>query len=686
MDYQKMSKSLVGLIFLLFAGNAFSYSGGITGFSNSPMCDTCHTSGIVPTVVLAGSTAVEPGSTNSYSFTITGGQQQTGGLNISTNGGLFALQSGDISLKIQNGELTHTQPAAIIGSRIVWNFDWQAPLIPGAYVMYGAGLSANDDKGPAGDNAAKHQLTITVGTTGPVPIAIISAPQTALLNADVTFDGSGSSAPAGATLAQFEWSTNGSDFVVGTDTYISSFSSTGRHTVTLRITDSNNDVATIFADIIIGDQTVPEVKHTGPYTGEAGTAVTFDASASITDSSTSIGNYVWDFGDASPVEQGSSVTITHIYTIAGTYTVTITAQDGNGKSGVDNSLVTITTPSQPETGQQIYNEKCLSCHGPGGEGIAGDGPNIINATKIMIDSAMTRVPMDTIVIDAAQTLLVEDYLALTGATGEELYIDHCQVCHGVAGAGIINIAPPVIGTTRLMTLVKINSIPIMNGISVNSAESQLIANFLGSAATPGSGSSYYENKCSICHGATGAGIPGVGPPVNGATQLMITEAINQVLIMDGIILSNSNAQLVADFLGQGGDTGQEAYHIKCAICHGEAGIGRTGYGPFVRGATDFMITGEVNNVAVMQGINLQGKSQIIADYLGSGGSTGKDYYDNKCLLCHGVRGIGGSGTYGGPNIQGETADEFIKAIDGEKEMNGILLSDPEALAIESYLR
>ena len=52
--------------------------------------------------------------------------------------------------------------------------------------------------------------------------------------------------------------------------------------------------------------------------------------------------YTWDFGDGAT---GLGVTKTHVYTAAGTYTVTLTADDGWG--GVDTGSCTVTAIDRP---------------------------------------------------------------------------------------------------------------------------------------------------------------------------------------------------------------------------------------------------------------------------------------------------------------------------------------------------
>jgi len=679
---------ILSLVATVFSNEAYSVSAGISGYSGNPLsanggvyCNLCHNTGIVPTIKITGNTSVTANSTVNYTVSISGGQQQIGGINISASAGTLSIIPGDSNLAKVNQELTHSK-IAVTSGQLNWDFKWQAPSMPGSYTLYAAGVSANNDQLQSGDAAGTDTLVISVLASEATPIAVIISPLTGLLNSSITFGGGTSTAASGASIVQYDWTVDKIDFFNSGSSTVSTFTTEGRHTVTLTVTDSNTITATTFTDIIIGTTVIPDVNHNGPFAAETGVAINFDVSTSTTDSSTSVINYIWDYGDGSTISQGASPTTSHTYTTAGRYTVTIAAQDGNTMTGVGHSLATITTPTQPATGQEIYETKCLSCHGPGGGG--GSDKNIVGATQAIILDALANVnQMIGIPLTSDEAQLLENYLAVTGTTGEQLYIGLCQICHGVAGVG--DSAPAVIGATRVMILDKITSVPSMNSIAVNNAQSQLIADFLGTA-TASTGSEFYAIKCAICHGATGAGIVGVGPAVKGATQFMITDAINNVTIMDGIVLSNNKTQLVSDFLGAGGNTGQQAYINKCALCHGAAGIGRNGYGPAVKGATENMIRGEINNVSEMTGINLEGKSQIIADYLGSGGSTGQDYYSNKCFICHGANGTGSSGPYDGGDIQGKSGSKYQDAINKKQEMNGILLTDTEAQSIENYLK
>ncbi len=688
----RISLSLMfSIIFLLASGYTYSMRNGITGYSGNPnssnggsYCSLCHNSGVIPTVTLTGSSSVTPGSLNSYQFSVSGGQQNLAGFNVSANAGTLQIITGDTTIAKQNNELTHSK-SAVTAAVLTWNFKWLAPTIAGSYKLYGAGLSANNDQTTTGDNAAITSLTIVVAANGPTPVAKIVAPLTALLDSSITFDGSSSTAPSGVTITQYDWNIDGTDYLNSGSSYQTNFTTKGRHTATLTVTDSNNTTAVTFADVIIGDRTVPVVNLNGPFSGETTIAINFDASTSTSDASTTITNYIWDFGDGSVIQQGSTATQSHAYTTAGNYVVTIVAQDGNGLSGVNNAAVTIITViPPPSTGPDIYNAKCLVCHGANGSGTTSVPKIIEGATQAQILNAISSVTqMNAITLSANEAQLVSDYLAVTGTSGDALYRGNCQLCHGVAGIGITGVAPPVIGSTRLLISNKISTVSSMNAIVLDTTGLQAIADFLGSTNAV-TGSEFYANKCAICHGASGTGIIAVAPSVIGATQNMIASAITKVAIMDGIILSNTNGQLIADFLGGGGSTGQELYIAKCTICHGDAGIGRLGYGPVVKGATSSMILDKVNTVVEMQGITVTSQQiQLLADYLGSGGSTGQDFYSNKCALCHGVNATGITGV--APAVQGATPSMIISAITNAAIMNGIILTAADAQLIADFI-
>ena len=81
----------------------------------------------------------------------------------------------------------------------------------------------------------------------------------------------------------------------------------------------------------------------GPYTGTAGTPVSFDGSAS-SDPDGTVDSYAWDFGDGGT---GTGVAPTHTYASADTYTVTLTVTDNDGETS-DPATTTATIAAAPQ--------------------------------------------------------------------------------------------------------------------------------------------------------------------------------------------------------------------------------------------------------------------------------------------------------------------------------------------------
>ena len=65
----------------------------------------------------------------------------------------------------------------------------------------------------------------------------------------------------------------------------------------------------------------------------------FDASASTDDKG--IVSYSWNFGDGSPVVTMSVSKVTHAYSVAGTFTVSLTVTDSAGQTKVATSSLKI---------------------------------------------------------------------------------------------------------------------------------------------------------------------------------------------------------------------------------------------------------------------------------------------------------------------------------------------------------
>ncbi|GEM_PF-1306362 len=77
----------------------------------------------------------------------------------------------------------------------------------------------------------------------------------------------------------------------------------------------------------------------GPYNGVVGSAINFEGSGSLDLDGDPL-SYSWNFGDGSPPASG--VTPGHAYTQQGTYTVTLTVDDGIQNSRISTATVTVT--------------------------------------------------------------------------------------------------------------------------------------------------------------------------------------------------------------------------------------------------------------------------------------------------------------------------------------------------------
>jgi len=104
----------------------------------------------------------------------------------------------------------------------------------------------------------------------------------------------------------------------------------------------------IYADFTVMDTTgsgnqPPTAEAGASVTGQVGTAVSFDGSASR-DKDGTLAQYDWNFGDG---KFGSGQTPSNTYAVAGTYNVTLTVTDDGGLSSSDTTSAVIGELSQP---------------------------------------------------------------------------------------------------------------------------------------------------------------------------------------------------------------------------------------------------------------------------------------------------------------------------------------------------
>jgi PKD repeat protein len=209
------------------------------------------------------------------------------------------------------------------------------------------------------DSVRAVEDTFTVGTgvvtpptpppaTNQPPVARAGGPYTGTVGVPLTLSGA-TSTDADGTIASYAWTFG--DNTTGTGaTPSKTYTAAGTYTARLTVTDNAGAPATAQATVTItaaGGQTntPPIAEANGPYTVQAGTAITL-SSAGSRDPDGTIATYAWNLGNSQSAS-GASPSVT--YAAAGTYTITLTVTDNGGATSTDQATITVTasTPQPP---------------------------------------------------------------------------------------------------------------------------------------------------------------------------------------------------------------------------------------------------------------------------------------------------------------------------------------------------
>jgi chitodextrinase len=164
-------------------------------------------------------------------------------------------------------------------------------------------------------------------------------PASGLVGAELTFSGSGSSDSDGA-IVRYAWDFG--DGATANGVKVSHvYAQAGSYQVSLRVTDDGglSDSATLAVQIEepVPANLPPVAVIQGPATAQVGESITFNASSSG-DIDGSIVDYAWVFDDGT---SGSGITVTHIYTQAGSYQVALTVTDDGGLTASDGQVIQV---------------------------------------------------------------------------------------------------------------------------------------------------------------------------------------------------------------------------------------------------------------------------------------------------------------------------------------------------------
>jgi PKD repeat protein len=190
--------------------------------------------------------------------------------------------------------------------------------------------------------------TVVVRVVNDPPIANAGPDKAGVVGGPVTLDGSGSSDPNGDPLT-YQWTLKtvpvGSTASINNPTSITpTFTPdvAGKYTIQLVVNDGRVDSSpdTVIISAIMPNRD-PVANPGGPYSGFVGVPVQFNGSGSSDPDGDPL-TFSWQFGDRGT---GSRVNPTHIYSNAGTYTVTLRVEDGRGGSNTAQTTAQINNPA-----------------------------------------------------------------------------------------------------------------------------------------------------------------------------------------------------------------------------------------------------------------------------------------------------------------------------------------------------
>jgi PKD repeat protein len=187
------------------------------------------------------------------------------------------------------------------------------------------------------------------------PVVSIAPAAVAVSSGDaVTFTATATDADDPVSSLTYEWRVDG---IVQAGATGTTFTHVFTSDATVRVTVRDPGLLSGFADaqVTIITNQPPAVDAGGPYSGDEGAPIAFAFAASDPDGDAL--TFTWDLGDGT-TGSGAALPAQHVYADNGSYTVSITADDGNG--GTDSATATVdvanVAPSVTAVGPaQVYS-------------------------------------------------------------------------------------------------------------------------------------------------------------------------------------------------------------------------------------------------------------------------------------------------------------------------------------------
>ena len=413
------------------------------------------------------------------------------------------------------------------------------------------------------------------------PLADAGGPYTGDAGTGIQFDGSLSSdADAGDALT-YNWDFGDQSTGSG-QMPVHAYAVPGIYELSLVVYDGRFNSEPATAMVTVNDPIAnikPVAEPGGPYEGAPNETVVFNGSAS-SDANNDPLSYHWTFGDGGT---GTGVEVGHIYAAEGTYTVTLTVNDGTIDSDAKSTTATIATtpdnrapiadPGGPYAadvgvvvefdgrGSSDPDNDGLAYRWDFGDGTAGDGATPAHAYSLAGDYTVTLVVNDGVLDSDAVTTTARIADPVDGGDGQALYDANCRGCHDnpwqepaadaslsglrrIAGARTCSIEGSIFGTSVFP-----DGVPDMSFLrTLGESDIALLAEYLNSRDT--GGEQRYVTACAGCHGNEGSG-GRTGEDVYGESAAEILEAIYDESEMRYLAcMPESDIVQIADYLQQ----------------------------------------------------------------------------------------------------------------------------------------